>query len=150
MNRSAIEPLSEEQCEQMTDVMNRIYGAVGGFPKSIALSALAQTLMGNLGDEGEVSDEAFKGRVVAVLGLMNLIQCGLANPEVDQVVLAEAVDDLTSIVALGARGAMIPALVAVLVAAVANGRRDSVAESECMASIMAALKILEGAVGSPG
>lgn len=150
MNRSETAPLSETERASMDAIMSAVIGVVAGHPKSLALSVLVQTIVGNLGDEAELDDEGFAARVVAMLGLMNIMQAGVVVSELDQTVLAEAVHDLSSIVTCGPRVVMIPALASVLVSAVACGRRDTVAESECVEAISAALKSLDAALISQG
>lgn len=148
MDRSEVQPLTEAERETMDRLFTGVLDVIEGSHSSIALSVLAQAFAGNLGDGESLNDQQFLNRTLAMLAIANIFRTGPVNRECDQVSLAESVHDLVSIVKCGSRPLMIAALASVLVASVANGRRDATAEAECIASIKEALDRFDSLLGS--
>lgn len=148
MNRATVDrEVSGDERAAMEAMARGIQGCIDGQPASLALSVLGQILIGNIGDGDQLTDAEFYNRTVGVLSLINLFRDGKSGREYDQVGFVEAVHDLTSIINCGSRALMVPALASVLVAAVANGRRNYQEEGACVAAIQEALKRFDVAVG---
>lgn len=146
MSRSQLEAMPANDRLAMDMVMADVIKAIDGIPASVALSVLGQALVGNLGDGDQLTDEEFLDRVKAVLAMINIMRDGKANREFDQTAMVEAIHDVGAIMTCGSRSLMIPALASVLVAAVANGRRNVTAEEACVAEIKAALDRFSGSL----
>jgi hypothetical protein len=144
MSRTGMQEISESDRAAMDAVMDAVYDAIEGVPASVALSVLTQVLVSGLGDADGMTEEDVLQRIAAFLGVINIMRDGSARRGFDQASLADAVNDIAAVMTCGSRSVMVPALASVLVASVANGRRNAGAEQACAAEIRVALDRLEG------
>lgn len=145
MSRVEVQPVTPEEQQAMSQIAQGLEGILDGHPRSLGLSVLIQKIAGSL-EEEDLEDVEFYHRTVAGFAMINLMRDGHVQREYDQAGFAESVHNLTSIVNCGSRALMVPSLASVLVAAVANGRRDNQAEEACVSEIRDALRKLEASL----